>query len=180
MNHRDSGTTGWRVSEIGFAVAVATACGLAAPARGAPPAIADVVAEVEAATRPGKLPQGVAARGEVVRRLVDLHDRLVADPRFTTSREVRGLRGRVAARLTHLRRRLEQDLAATPRAAPAGGGQADARQLIDLIEATVRPESWDVAGGAGSIRYFDNGHGLVVSASEEVHQELGDLLQKLR
>ncbi|MFM7108933.1 MAG: hypothetical protein ACKOZU_10110 [Planctomycetaceae bacterium] len=164
-------------------LAVATACGLALPARGAQPALADIVAEVEAATRPGKLPHGVAARDEVVRRLVDLHDRLVADPRFSTSPEVRALRGRVAARLTHLRRRLEQDLATLPRpprAAPGGGGQADARQLIDLIQATVRPESWDVAGGAGSIRYFDNGHGLVVSATEDVHQELGDLLHKLR
>lgn len=173
-----------RTSRVcGLAVAAATASWLVAPARGDTPALAEIVAEVEAATRPAKTPTVFSARAEAVHRLVDLHGRLVADPRFATSRELRALRGRVAARLTHLRSRLERDLAAVPRPprmASAGGGQADARQLIELIQATVRPESWDVAGGTGSIRYFDNGHGLVVSATEDVHQELGDLLRQLR
>mgnify|MGYP006272047247 CR=1 FL=1 len=159
---------------------VAIACGLPTPARCSPPPVADVTAEVEAAARPAKPPASAMTRAEAVRRLVELHERLVTDPRFATSADLRALRGRVAARLTHLRRRLEQELAAAPRPMPAGGGQADARQLIDLIQATVRPESWDVAGGAGTVRYFDNGHGLVVTATEDVHQELGDLLRKLR
>ncbi|MFT5525773.1 MAG: hypothetical protein ACI9HK_003743 [Pirellulaceae bacterium] len=52
--------------------------------------------------------------------------------------------------------------------------------LVDLIERTINPEFWDSAGGPGSIFYFQPLHALVVSATAEVHENLGGVLQGLR
>ena len=171
------------VLACGCALLAVAALGSGTPSAGEPPAIAAWSAEVDAATRPSKPLASAAARAEAIHRLVDLHDRLVADPRFATSHELRILRGRVAARLAQHHARLRRDLPAAPcpSATPsAGGAAADPRQLVDLIQATVRPESWEANGGTGTIRYFDNGHGLVVSAPEDVHEELDNLLRQLR
>lgn len=162
-------TTGIRLVVV---VAVTTA-GLGSPARGAAPTLAELRLEVEVATRPVRLPADPAVRAKVIHHLVDLHDRLGRDPAVSATPEARGLRGRVAARLTRLGGRLGRDAA-------AGGAAAEARKLIDLIEATVRPEAWDVNGGAATIRYFDNGHGLVVAAPDEVHEDVERLLRQLR
>jgi general secretion pathway protein D len=61
-----------------------------------------------------------------------------------------------------------------------GGSQADFDSLIELIKTTVRPTSWDDTGGAGSISPFDTNLSLVVSQTQEVHEELADLLEQLR
>jgi hypothetical protein len=65
-------------------------------------------------------------------------------------------------------------------ATAAGGDAAEAQALIDLIQATISPETWDINGGRGSIVYFANGHALVVSAPGDVHDDLGGLLRQLR
>ncbi len=41
--------------------------------------------------------------------------------------------------------------------ARGGGSGADFTQLIDLITATISPDSWDAVGGPGSISGFDGG-----------------------
>jgi len=41
--------------------------------------------------------------------------------------------------------------------ARGGGSGADFTQLIDLITATISPQSWDTVGGPGSISGFDGG-----------------------
>jgi general secretion pathway protein D len=61
-----------------------------------------------------------------------------------------------------------------------GGSQADFDSLIDLIKTTVKPTSWDDTGGAGSISPFETNLSLVVSQTQEVHEELSDLLEQLR
>ncbi len=48
------------------------------------------------------------------------------------------------------------------------------RELINVITATIEPETWDVNGGRGSIRAFRTM--LVVRASPLVHQQIGGAL----
>ena len=52
------------------------------------------------------------------------------------------------------------------------------QSLIDLILSTVDPESWDVRGGPGVIRYYAPLRALVVRQSQEVHVSLKASLNK--
>ena len=61
-----------------------------------------------------------------------------------------------------------------------GGTQADFDSLIDLITSTVKPTTWDNVGGPGSIAPFETNLSLVVSQTQEVHEEIVDLLEQLR
>ena len=61
-----------------------------------------------------------------------------------------------------------------------GGSQADFDSLIDLITSTVRPTTWDSVGGPGSIAPFETNLSLVISQTQEVHEEIADLLEQLR
>ena len=130
-------------------------------------------------------------RRQAVAELLALHERLEADSRFEASPALQALRRRIAGRLVRVGRTLAGEAAHRESAAArsdaagaaepvAGGRQAEAQKLIDLIQATVRPETWDVNGGRGSIVYFANGHGLVVLAPEDVHDDLGRLIRQLR
>jgi general secretion pathway protein D len=61
-----------------------------------------------------------------------------------------------------------------------GGGQQNFQPLIDLIQSTVAADSWDTVGGPGAIRPFDTNLSLVISQTQEVHDEIADLLEQLR
>ena len=61
-----------------------------------------------------------------------------------------------------------------------GGSQADFESLIELITATIEPTSWDEVGGPGSIAPFDTNLSLVISQTQEVHEQIVDLLEQLR
>lgn len=61
-----------------------------------------------------------------------------------------------------------------------GGVIADFDSLIELITTTISPQSWDEVGGPGSISGFDTNLSLVVSQTQEVHEQLADLLEQLR
>jgi general secretion pathway protein D len=61
-----------------------------------------------------------------------------------------------------------------------GGAQADFDSLIELITTTVKPQTWDEVGGPGSISEFQNNLSLVISQTEDVHEEIVDLLEQLR
>jgi general secretion pathway protein D len=65
-------------------------------------------------------------------------------------------------------------------AGAAGGAQADFDSLIDLITATIQPTTWDDVGGPGSIQPFETNLSLVVSQTQEVHEQIKDLLEQLR
>ena len=52
--------------------------------------------------------------------------------------------------------------------------------LVDLIERTINPAFWDVAGGPGTIVYYRPLHCLVVKATAEVHGNVGRLIGDLR
>jgi len=53
-------------------------------------------------------------------------------------------------------------------------------QLIRLIVSTVKPESWDVNGGRGTIDYFPLGMALTVNQTAEVQERVAHLLGALR
>jgi general secretion pathway protein D len=61
-----------------------------------------------------------------------------------------------------------------------GGTQADFQSLIDLIQSTIAPDTWQDTGGPGAIRPFETNLSLVVSQTQEVHEEIADLLDQLR
>jgi general secretion pathway protein D len=61
-----------------------------------------------------------------------------------------------------------------------GGSMADFDSLINLITATVQPESWEDVGGPGSVAPFETNLSLVIRQTEEVHEEIVDLLEQLR
>lgn len=63
----------------------------------------------------------------------------------------------------------------------AGGGVApDFDSITDLITTTIQPETWDTVGGPGSIAGFPTNLSLVVSQTQDVHEEIADLLEQLR
>ena len=70
---------------------------------------------------------------------------------------------------------------------PAGGNGANpsakadyGQDLVNLIQATIAPSTWEVNGGAGTIVYYGGLRVLVVSQQDEVQEGLGGLLQALR
>ena len=73
----------------------------------------------------------------------------------------------------------------SPLAAPARGGAAmqmpdHGEQLVELIQTVIRPETWDVNGGTGTIYYWYPGRALVIRQMDEVHEEIADVLGQLR
>ena len=58
--------------------------------------------------------------------------------------------------------------------------QADFDSLIELVESTVHPNSWEAVGGEGSIQVFPKDSTLVISNKSFVHEELESLLHNLR
>lgn len=67
--------------------------------------------------------------------------------------------------------------------ATSGGNAAEresAQQLMDVITGSIQPESWEDHGGTGVIRYFALGHALVITATSDVHNGVGDLIEQLR
>ncbi len=61
-----------------------------------------------------------------------------------------------------------------------GANQADFESLMDLITNTIQPDTWDDLGGEGRISPFETNMSLVVSQTQEVHEEIADLLEQLR
>ncbi|MFN9374461.1 MAG: hypothetical protein ACK6D3_21450, partial [Planctomycetaceae bacterium] len=63
----------------------------------------------------------------------------------------------------------------------SGGSQvADFTELMDLIQSTVAPSTWEALGGVGSMRPFNTTLSLVIRQTQAVHEEIGDLLKQLR
>ena len=68
-------------------------------------------------------------------------------------------------------------------AGPAAANNADddyGPELVELIQATIAPATWDVNGGPGVIYYWRNQRALVVSASDDVHDDVADVLEQLQ
>ncbi len=61
-----------------------------------------------------------------------------------------------------------------------GAAMADFQTLIDLIKTTIEQDTWDDFGGQGTITEFPGNLSLVVSATQQVHEKIRDLLEQLR
>ena len=61
-----------------------------------------------------------------------------------------------------------------------GGVEPDFDQIIDLIEGTIAPDTWESLGGPGSIREYYNNLSIIISQTQEVHEQIADLLDQLR
>ncbi len=57
---------------------------------------------------------------------------------------------------------------------------ADFDSLINLLKETIKPTTWDDAGGVGSISTIDGNGSLLVSQTQEVHEDVANVLEKLR
>jgi type II secretory pathway component GspD/PulD (secretin) len=53
-------------------------------------------------------------------------------------------------------------------------------QLIGLIKNTIHPETWNDAGGPGSLEYFPLTQALVVNQTPDIQEQVQDLLSALR
>lgn len=62
----------------------------------------------------------------------------------------------------------------------AKAADANGADLVDLIEKTIDPPSWDVNGGVGTIMYFNNLRVLVVRQTGEGQEDVGGALGGLR
>lgn len=63
-----------------------------------------------------------------------------------------------------------------------GQVQADFQSLINLIQTTINPESWEENGGpvGATITPFNNTNSLVIRNTQEVHDQIQSLLKRLR
>jgi|GEM_PF-3240661 len=56
----------------------------------------------------------------------------------------------------------------------------DFETLIDLITNSILPSTWEEVGGAGKIQAFAGNLSLVISQTQDAHDEIADLLMQLR
>lgn len=61
-----------------------------------------------------------------------------------------------------------------------GAALADFDTLIQLITSTISPDTWDEVGGPGAIEPFPTNLSLVISQTQDVHEQIADLLEQLR
>lgn len=61
-----------------------------------------------------------------------------------------------------------------------GGTGANFGPLISLITTTINPDTWEDNGGDGRISQFTTTLSLVVRQTQEVHEDIADLLRQLR
>lgn len=128
--------------------------------------------------------QSDAPPEEVAPKLVALYAELERPNALSSTERLQSrriLRNRLESVRDELRRK---QLRVKKAAAQHGNGSpaelAQAQQLIDLIQTTVAPASWQANGGRGGISYFSNGRALVVRQTGEVHEQLGGTLSALR
>lgn len=67
-----------------------------------------------------------------------------------------------------------------PTGAAGGASLADFDTLIELITTTIEPDTWEEVGGQGSISGFPTNLSLIVGQTQDVHEQIADLLAQLR
>ncbi|HYV35584.1 MAG TPA: hypothetical protein VE988_07765, partial [Gemmataceae bacterium] len=60
------------------------------------------------------------------------------------------------------------------------GQQTMEELLIRLITSTIAPNTWSDVGGKGTIQYYPIGNALVVNQTQDIQEQIIDLLQALR
>ena len=67
-----------------------------------------------------------------------------------------------------------------PAAGRGGNSFADFQSLIDLIQTTVVPDTWEALGGPSTMSEYPQNLSLVISTTSDVHDQISDLLESLR
>lgn len=80
----------------------------------------------------------------------------------------------------HLKMGLADQVANLARYSNPKSHTADFSRLIELVTSTIEPQSWDEVGGPGSIREYQTTLSLVIRQTQQVHDEIADLLGQLR
>lgn len=122
----------------------------------------------------GRFAKTPADRRREADKLLELHAKVLADKGLSTTERERWL-ARLKGRLSRLASDLRREAAAR-----GGGAQDDGQALVELIQATIAPQTWDVNGGQGTIRYWPAWHVLVVRQTEDVHEQIGGVVHGLR
>ncbi|MBM82771.1 MAG: hypothetical protein CMJ78_19590 [Planctomycetaceae bacterium] len=134
-----------------------------------------VAAKSSKTARPKPKPEGIVPELAAVYYEISRVDRI-------SFREKKRMRITLKARMEKVRDDLlrERFRAKTSLKKPLNGTeQQNADALIDLIQNTIAPDSWDVAGGLGTIRYFGLLRALVVRTTGEGHHQVGGLINAL-
>jgi len=63
---------------------------------------------------------------------------------------------------------------------PGANSGDHGQELVDLIQKVIAPDSWDIAGGPGSIYYYSQSRVLVIRQTGEIHRQFGGVLKQLR
>ncbi len=61
-----------------------------------------------------------------------------------------------------------------------GGSIANFSQLMNLVQTTIEPDSWEALGGVGTMAPYPQNLSLVISTTSDVHDQIADLLESLR
>ncbi len=61
-----------------------------------------------------------------------------------------------------------------------GGSFADFTSLIQLIQTTIEPTTWEALGGTSTMQEYPQNLSLVISTTSDVHDQIVDLLESLR
>lgn len=72
------------------------------------------------------------------------------------------------------------DLLAPPRGAPTDRPPLNFQSLIDNITSNIQSNTWDDVGGPGSIQPFTSAGALVISQTNQAHEEITEFLKALR
>ncbi|MCD0461571.1 general secretion pathway protein GspD [Roseiconus lacunae] len=67
-----------------------------------------------------------------------------------------------------------------PPGAAGGGAFADFDSLIQLIQTTVQPDTWEALGGNSTMAPYQQNLSLIVSTTSDVHDQIVDLIESLR
>ncbi|MDO4549746.1 MAG: hypothetical protein Q4C96_00670 [Planctomycetia bacterium] len=59
-------------------------------------------------------------------------------------------------------------------------GKIGGEELVNLIQTTIHPQSWEANGGEGTIYYWRTHRHLIIYQTEEVHRDVSNVLEQLR
>ena len=58
--------------------------------------------------------------------------------------------------------------------------QESGEHLVEVIQATIHPDSWESNGGQGTIYFWMPNGSLIIRQTDENHEEIRNLLNQLR
>ncbi len=124
---------------------------------------------------------------QAVSQLCELYPLVIAHPGYERSPLLQQQQRTLKRRLTLIQKHLEGQLrwyddapAVTEAPQRRGGAAVAGWNLVELIQRTIKPKSWESQGGPGSIYFYPQGRALVVRATSVIHENVQDQLRNLQ